>query len=123
MPKTTPEQAREIDGALKQAQVLQTRGEQLSSTLAERRRAAYAERLLHRTPSVIDPFFWIDVARAMPDEAGRLVGQTQTLTLFVEERFTNFDQPAAYAAATALALIAVVSLLITRLLRPEDGDA
>jgi sulfate/thiosulfate transport system permease protein len=55
--------------------------------------------------------------------SGRLVDQTQTLTLFVEERFTNFDQPAAYAAATALALVAVVSLLVTRFLRPKGGDA
>jgi sulfate transport system permease protein len=52
--------------------------------------------------------------------SGRLVGQTQTLTLFVEERFQNFDQTAAFAAATALALLAVASLLVTRLLRPKD---
>ncbi|MGW0231466.1 sulfate ABC transporter permease subunit [Actinopolymorpha singaporensis] len=45
--------------------------------------------------------------------SGRLVGQTQTLTLFVEERFQNFDQPAAFAAATALALLAIVTLLVT----------
>ena len=51
--------------------------------------------------------------------SGRLVGQTQTL--FVEERFQNFDQPAAFAAATALAVIAVVSLLLSRLLRPKDS--
>lgn len=54
--------------------------------------------------------------------SGRLVDQTQTLTLFVEERFNNFEQPAAYAAATLLALIAVISLLVTRLLQPKDGD-
>jgi sulfate transport system permease protein len=52
--------------------------------------------------------------------SGRLVGQTQTMTLFVEERFQNFDQPAAFAAATLLALIAVVTLLLTKLLRPKD---
>lgn len=54
--------------------------------------------------------------------SGRLVDQTQTLTLYVEERFQNFEQPAAYAAATALAVIAIVSLLLTKLLRPKDGD-
>jgi sulfate transport system permease protein len=54
--------------------------------------------------------------------SGRLVGQTQTLTLFVEERFENFDQPAAFAAATALALIAIVTLLLTKLLRPKGED-
>jgi sulfate transport system permease protein len=53
--------------------------------------------------------------------SGRLIGETQTLTLFVEERFRNFDQPAAFAAATALALLAVISLLLTKLLRTKDS--
>ena len=53
--------------------------------------------------------------------SGRLVGQTQTLTLFVEERFDNFDQSAAFAAATALALIAILTLLLTKFLRPKDA--
>jgi sulfate transport system permease protein len=52
--------------------------------------------------------------------SGRIVDQTQTLTLFVEERFNNFDQPAAYAASFALAAVAVVSLLLVKLLRPKD---
>ena len=54
--------------------------------------------------------------------SGRMVDQTQTLTLYVEERFQNFEQPAAYAAATALALIAIVSLLVTKLLQHKEGD-
>jgi sulfate transport system permease protein len=53
--------------------------------------------------------------------SGRLIGRTQTLTLFVEERFQNFNETAAFAASTALALIAIVTLLITRLLRPKDN--
>jgi sulfate/thiosulfate transport system permease protein len=53
--------------------------------------------------------------------SGRLIGQTQTATLFVEERFQNFDQPAAYAMAFLLAAMAVVVLLVTNLLRPREG--
>jgi sulfate/thiosulfate transport system permease protein len=49
--------------------------------------------------------------------SGRLVGQTQTLPLYVEERFQNFDQPAAFAVATLLAALAAVTLVSTRLLR------
>jgi sulfate/thiosulfate transport system permease protein len=55
--------------------------------------------------------------------SGRLVGQTQTLTLFVEESYNNFDQPAAFAAATVLALIAVLTLLLIKLLRPVAARA
>ena len=51
--------------------------------------------------------------------SGRLVDQTQTITLFVEERFQNFDEAAAYAAATALGLLAVSTLLITKLINPK----
>ena len=52
--------------------------------------------------------------------SGRLVGKTQTATLFVEERYQNFDQPAAYAMAFALAAVAVVVLVMINLLRPKD---
>jgi sulfate transport system permease protein len=55
--------------------------------------------------------------------SGKLVDQTQTLTLFVDERFQNFDQQAAFAASTALALIAVVTLLLTRFLRPKESQS
>ena len=54
--------------------------------------------------------------------SGRLVGKTQTATLFVEERFQNFDQPAAYAMAFALAAIAIVVLLVINILRPDESD-
>jgi sulfate transport system permease protein len=54
--------------------------------------------------------------------SGRLVGRTQTATLFVEERYQNFDQPAAYAMAFALAIVAVVILLVINVLKPKEGD-
>ncbi|MER7007607.1 sulfate ABC transporter permease subunit [Dactylosporangium sp. NPDC000555] len=54
--------------------------------------------------------------------SGRLVGQTQTATLFVEERYQNYDQTAAFTTASALALIAILILLITKLLRPKEND-
>ena len=54
--------------------------------------------------------------------SGRLVGKTQTATLFVEERYQNFDQPAAYAMAVALAAVAVGILLVINLLRPREGS-
>jgi sulfate/thiosulfate transport system permease protein len=52
--------------------------------------------------------------------SGRLVGQTQTLTLFVEAHFQNFDEAGAYAASLVLALIAILSLIATKLLRPRS---
>jgi len=50
--------------------------------------------------------------------SGRLVGQTETLTLFVESRFEGFDQAGAYGGALVLAALALLVLLgMTRLRR------
>jgi sulfate/thiosulfate transport system permease protein len=50
--------------------------------------------------------------------SGRLVGQTETMTLFVENRFEGFDQAGAYGGALVLAALALVVLLgMTRLRR------
>jgi sulfate/thiosulfate transport system permease protein len=42
------------------------------------------------------------------------------VTLFVQERYQNFDQQAAYASALVLVLAAVIALLISRALRPKE---
>src|SRR2546423_11311054 len=48
--------------------------------------------------------------------SGRIQGQTQTLPLYVEDRFENFDISGAYAAAVVLALLALGTLLAMNLL-------
>jgi sulfate transport system permease protein len=53
--------------------------------------------------------------------SGRLVGQTQTLTLYVEERFQGFDVAGAYAASFILALLAIVILIGINVLRPKES--
>jgi sulfate transport system permease protein len=53
--------------------------------------------------------------------SGNLVGATQTLPLYVEDRFEGFDLTGAYAAGLLLALIAVAVLVVlTRLHRRLD---
>ena len=58
----------EVDGALKQARVLAVRIEQLSERLAQKRHALYAGELFARSPSILDPFFWLDAFHALPIE-------------------------------------------------------
>ena len=43
--------------------------------------------------------------------SGKLSGETETMTLFVENRFHQFDLTGAYAASVVLALIALVTLV------------
>lgn len=48
--------------------------------------------------------------------SGHLAGQTQSLPLYVQDRFQNFDVTGAYAAAVVLAVIALATLLAMHLL-------
>ena len=52
--------------------------------------------------------------------SGNREGETQTLTLFVQDHFENFDPVGAYSAAFLLALIAIVALVAISLLRPKE---
>jgi sulfate transport system permease protein len=53
--------------------------------------------------------------------SGKISGQTQTATLFVEDRFQRFDLTGAYAASVVLALLALLTLVSMNLLRREEG--
>jgi len=57
--------------------------------------------------------------------SGRIEGQTQTLPLYVQDRFENFDSTGAYTAAVVLASLALVTLLLMNLLarRTHRGSA
>jgi sulfate transport system permease protein len=48
--------------------------------------------------------------------SGRLIGQTETLTLHVEQRFQAFDITGAYAASVVLAIMAIAVILSMTLL-------
>jgi len=73
----------------------------------------------------------LSVARAIGEfgavsvVSGKISGETETLTLLVEKRFTNFDVAGAYAASALLALIALAVLLAMTTIKPrrEEGDA
>src|SRR3954449_19351 len=54
--------------------------------------------------------------------SGSITGKTQTLPLFVEKQFANFNLPGAYGASLVLALLALTTLLAMNLLkRKEDA--
>jgi sulfate transport system permease protein len=54
--------------------------------------------------------------------SGKIEGQTETMTLFVEQRFQAFDLTGAYAASVVLALLALVVICTMTLLdRRKEG--
>src|SRR5262249_942100 len=55
--------------------------------------------------------------------SGRIVGQTETMTLHVENAYQNFDYTAAYASAVVLALVAIFTLTLMTASRPREGPS
>jgi sulfate transport system permease protein len=54
--------------------------------------------------------------------SGKISGETVTLPLLVENRFSNFDLAGAYAASALMAVIALATLLVMTVLQ-RKGDA
>jgi sulfate transport system permease protein len=54
--------------------------------------------------------------------SGRIQGTTQTLTLYVDERHTAFDQAGAYGAAVVLAVLSLLTVLALTLIRPHEDS-
>jgi sulfate transport system permease protein len=55
--------------------------------------------------------------------SGKIAGETDTLTLLVEQRFQNFDLAGAYAASALLALIALATLLAMSLIGARKSES
>ena len=54
--------------------------------------------------------------------SGKVSGETETLTLLVEKRFTNFDLAGAYAASALLAVLALATLLAMTLVNKRKDE-
>jgi sulfate transport system permease protein len=54
--------------------------------------------------------------------SGKLSGQTETATLFVENRFQRFDETGAYAVSVVLALMALATLLAMNVIKPKEAQ-
>jgi sulfate transport system permease protein len=52
--------------------------------------------------------------------SGRIVGETESLTLHIQERNQSFDEVGQYASAVVLAVIAVVTLILMTRLKPKE---
>ena len=52
--------------------------------------------------------------------SGRLTGQTESMTLYVQDRYQSFDEVGAYASSVLLALLAVVTLILMTRLKPKE---
>ena len=53
--------------------------------------------------------------------SGRIVGKTETLTLYVQDQYESFNATGAYAASVLLALLAIGTLVLMTVFRPKEG--
>ena len=53
--------------------------------------------------------------------SGKILGQTDTLPIYVQNRFEAFDLTGAYAASALLAVIALATLLLMTRLQPKEA--
>jgi sulfate/thiosulfate transport system permease protein len=52
--------------------------------------------------------------------SGRLTGQTESMTLYVQDRYREYDDVGAYASSALLALLAVATLILMTRLKPKE---
>jgi sulfate transport system permease protein len=52
--------------------------------------------------------------------SGRIVGQTETLPLYVQDRYESFDRVGAYSAAVVLALLAMGTVVALTFFQPKE---
>ena len=103
--------------------------EQAAATLGASRRQTFLRVTLPAIRYGIAYGVVISTARAIGEfgavsvVSGKIAGETQTLTILVEQRYGNFDVAGAYAASALLALIALATLLVMIGLRPRRDQS
>ena len=55
--------------------------------------------------------------------SGKIQGRTETLPLYVQAQFEQFDIQGAYAASVVLALIAIATVVGLRVFQPREEES
>ncbi|QTL02783.1 mechanosensitive ion channel family protein [Aquabacter sp. L1I39] len=117
----------QLDAALKQNRALAARADQVSDTIASRRRILFAGQLFDRSASVLDPRLWSDAASALTVEWRSL---NYLVTDWLGYARQRQEGPMVAAIAGGALAIFLAVYLIGRKLRarlrrppPADGEA
>ena len=99
-----------LDGSLKQARLLMLRADNLSERITDRRRALFTRELLGRNSSAVDPKFWSEAARALPDALRGVVLLTQGWIGYARASANEWTITAALLTLVAFSTFAVLFL-------------
>jgi sulfate/thiosulfate transport system permease protein len=114
-----PYVAREVEPVLRE---IGTDAEQAAQTLGASRLQTFWHVTLPQVRRALGYGVVLSVARGLGEfgavsvVAGSIAGRTQTLPLYVQDRFTNFDLHGAYAVSLELAALALAALIVSRVL-------
>ncbi len=111
--RLTAERA-EVDAALKQANLLILRADQLTDSINDRRRALLTGRLFARSAGLLDPAFWREIAAAVPVEAAAIRELATSSWSLARDKV---GVAALVAAAVVVVGFAAVVALLTRIWR------
>jgi small-conductance mechanosensitive channel len=103
----------DLDSALKQARLLNVRGEQIADQLDAIRRSRFKERLLTRSESVLSPALWVNAARELPGEARALGNLLRDWKSHADENATSGTL---LLAALIIAALIVAIFFVRRML-------
>ena len=99
-----------LDGSLKQARLLMLRADNLSERITDRRRALFTRELLGRNSSAVDPKFWSEAARAVPDALRGVVLLTQGWIGYARASASEWTIAAALLTLIAFSAFAILFL-------------
>lgn len=85
---------------------------QLSLELARCRAQAGVRPAHQRVLNGVTDRLWCDVRCPLYLFSGNIIGRTQTLTLFVESAYKEYNSEAAFAAAVLLSVLALCTLWV-----------
>jgi len=94
----------DLDSALKQARLLNVRGDQLADQIDAGRRTRFKERLLTRSESALNPALWLNAAKEAPAEI-RSLGNLLS-------NWKDYAADSAPAGALLLSAIVIIALIV-----------
>ena len=96
----------EFDAGLRQARLLALRADQLLERVNDQRRVIFTRELFERSPSVLDPFFWVEFGAALPQEARSVGFLLQSWWSYAHDRGGYSRMVAAGILIVVLAVVA-----------------
>lgn len=94
-------------GLIQQAKLINVRAQQALDTISDRRRTRFAETVLLRSESLINPTFWIDAAAAVPAAGARL------FDLMAASAAQLASQPLRAAAGIAIVVVLLLGFFLS----------